>query len=386
MTTRSVLVLPLTLALTLHAADTRPLIHLVKPVADGPVVVEVSGLTADTVAKLKAANLEPVEWAAILRVVVAEGKPEDIAGRPPVAGSYSVVAGGIRFEPQFKLAPGVRYRATFDPSKLPGGDPKAAPVVAELLIPKPPPGPPTTIAAVYPSATHLPENTLRLYVHFSGPMTRGNIYRHARLVRDDGVEVKGPFLEIDEELWSLDGLRVTLLFHPGRVKRGLVPREEEGPILEEGRRYTLVIDRKWEDAEGRPLAAEFRKAFIVGTPDDVPVDPTTWTLIPPRAFSDAPLIVRLAKPLDRALLESMVWVTDAAGNRVPGTTTVGGGERVVTFAPAKPWARGEYKLAVDTRLEDVCGNSVGRPFEIDVFHPIQRKIETKTVERPFTVR
>ena len=102
--------------------------------------------------------------------------------------------------------------------------------------------------------------------------------------------------------------------------------------------------------------------------------------------SDAPLILRLAKPLDRALLGSMLSVTDAAGQPVAGEVTVGGGERVVTFAPAKPWARGEYKLAVDTRLEDVCGNRVGEPFEVDVFRPIERKIETKTVERKFTVR
>jgi hypothetical protein len=238
---------------------------------------------------------------------------------------------------------------------------------------------------VYPSGAILPENTLRLYVHFSGPVARGDVYRHLKLVRDDGTEVSHPFLELDEELWTADGLRLTLLFHPGRVKRGLVPREQEGPILEEGRRYTLVIDRKWEDADGRPLRAEVRKPFAAGPPDDQPVDPMNWSLMAPRG-GDAPLILRLAKPLDRALLARMVWVEDAAGNRVEGTLTVGGGERVLTFAPAKPWRRGEYKLVVDTRLEDVCGNRVGQPFEVDEFKPIRPKIETRTVARPFAVR
>ena len=96
-----------------------------------------------------------------------------------------------------------------------------------------------------------PENTLRLYVHFSGQMTRGNIYRHVKLIRDDGREVKRPFLELDEELWSSDGLRATLFFDPGRVKRELVPREQDGPILEEGHSYALVFSREWKDAEGR---------------------------------------------------------------------------------------------------------------------------------------
>ena len=82
----------------------------------------------------------------------------------------------------------------------------------------------------------------------------------------------------------------------------------------------------------------------------------------------------------------MLWVTDAAGQKVEGTVSVGGGERVVTFAPAAPWRRGDYKLVVDTRLEDVCGNRVGEPFEVDVFKPITRKIEGKTAERPFAVR
>src|SRR5262249_22935196 len=109
----------------------------------------------------------------------------------------------------------------------------------------------------------------------------------------------------------------------------------------------------------------------------------TWALVAPRAGSDSPLIVRLAKPLDRALLGSMVWVADATGERVAGTVTVGGGERVGTFAPAKPWSRGEYRLGVDTRLE---GGGGDRGLGVDVSHPIQRKIETKTVERRFAVR
>ena len=36
---------------------------------------------------------------------------------------------------------------------------------------------------------------------------------------------------------------------------GLVPREEDGPILEEGRRYTFEVDAAWEDLEGRPIVA-----------------------------------------------------------------------------------------------------------------------------------
>ena len=383
---RCLAVIALSLALPLlRGADPQPEIRLTRPTPDGPQVIEVTGVGKDA-AKLKDAKLAPAEWRAILRVMVADGTPEEIATRPPLAGTFSVADGAIRFEPQFPLVPGVRYQATFNPSKIPGGDPKAKPITTGIAIAKPPPGPPSSVAAIFPSADRLPGNTLRFYLQFSAPMGRGNVYRHLKLIRDDGKEVFAPFLELDEELWSVDGTRLTVFFHPGRVKQGLQPREEFGPILEEGRSYTFAIDRKWQDAEGQPLRAEFRKTFTAGPPDGQPVNPRDWTLIAPRANSDAPLILRLAKPLDRALLGRMVWVTDAAGKKVDGTIAVGGGERVVTFAPAKPWARGEYKLVVDDRLEDVCGNRVGEPFEVDVFRPVTKKVETKTVERPFAVR
>jgi hypothetical protein len=371
------------LALALHAADPKPAVRLAAPKAGSPAAVEVVGLGEPALAAVRAAKPAPAEWAAALRVVVAEGTPAAVAARPAVAGAYSVTADAVRFEPDFPFVPGVRYQVTFDPAKV---KLKGEPLTAVVAVPKPPPGPPTVVTAVYPSGDRLPENTLRWYVHFSGPMTRGDIYTHVKLVRDDGKEVPSPFLEIDEELWATDGLRVTLLFHPGRVKSGLQPREELGPILEAGRRYTLTIDPNWKAADGRPLAAGVRKTFTAGPVDDEPVNPDTWALIAPRAGSDAPLILRLAKPLDHALLGSMVWVADAAGKRVDGETTVGGGERVVTFAPARPWRAGGYKLVVDTRLEDVCGNRVGEPFEVDVFKPVQRKIETKTAERPFAVK
>lgn len=369
-----------------RANQNTPEIRLVRATADEAAAIEVVGVNPTTLAKLRIAKLESRDWHNLLTIVVAEGTPADIASRPPVAGTYSVTDKTIRFEPQFKLTPGLKYRATFNPSQLPDGDLKASPVVAELSIPKPPPGPPTSIIAVFPSANVLPENAIRFYVHFSGPMSRGDIYRHFKLIRDDGRVVESPFLELDEELWAIDDNRITIFFHPGRVKRGLEPRETVGPILEAGHTYTLVIDRKWEDAEGKPLVTEYRKTFRVGPPDDQPIDPMQWTLIAPRAGSDSPLIVRLAKPLDRALLESHLWINDAAGHRVPMRVSVGGGERVVAFAPVGPWQPGHYSLAIDTRLEDVCGNRVDKPFEVDVFHPIQRKIETKLVTRRFTVR
>ncbi|MFM8271144.1 MAG: hypothetical protein ACKODX_02315 [Gemmata sp.] len=374
------------LALALFSPGAEPQATLVSASPGDPPAVEVTGLARDHLAALAGAKLTADEWPRVARLVVAEGAADEVARRAPMAGSWSVTAAALRFEPLFPLAAGVKYRVFCDPAAAPRANLKAAPFARDVFIPKPPPGPRVSVVAVYPSASQLPENALRLYVQFSGPVERGGVYKRFKLVRDDGMAVAAPFIEIEEELWSADGTRVTLLFDPGRVKRGLVPREEDGPILEEGRRYTFEVDAKWPDLDGRPITAGAKKTFGVVAPDDHPVRPEDWALTAPRADSDAPLIVKLAKPLDRALLGRMLWVTDAAGKGVEGTLAVGGGERVVTFAPKTPWAKGDYKLMIDAQLEDVCGNRVGEPFELDVLKPIPLKPVVKVAERPFAVK
>ena len=46
---------------------------------------------------------------------------------------------------------------------------------------------------------------------------------------------------------------------------------------------------------------------------------------------------------------------------------------------------GGYHLVAETTLEDLAGNSIGRPFEVDVFRPIQREVKVQHVQLPFTV-
>jgi hypothetical protein len=201
-----------------------------------------------------------------------------------------------------------------------------------------------------------------------------------------GEAVDLPFLELDQELWDATGKRLTLFLDPGRIKRGLKPREEVGPILVEGKRYTLVIDRAWKDAGGNPLKETFRKTFLVLAPDDATPDPKTWKLQAPAAASRAPLVVRFPESLDHALLHRMLWIEDDRGRRVDGSLTVSDNETRFCFTPRQPWVAGTYHLVANKRLEDLAGNSIGRPFEVDAVRPIQRKIETETVRVPFAVR
>ncbi len=374
------------LALLCVEAAAEPTVQLVAAAASEPPAVVITGIDPVILTAITQAQLTRDEWPKVARLVVAEGTEAEMAQRLPVAGEWSIRDQQLQFSPLFPLAAGMKYQVVCDFRAIPRSDRQGPTFTLTLTVPKPPPGPRVRIISVYPSANRLPENTLRMYIHFSGPVTRGDVYSRIRLIRDDGKEVVRPFVELDEELWSPDGLRLTLLFDPGRVKRGLSPREEHGPILEEGRQYTIVIDASWPDTEGRPLLAPFRKTFVATAPDDEPVWPNDWKLILPRANSDAPLMIRLAKPLDHALLGRLLWVVDAAGQPVAGTLSVGGGERVVTFTPAQPWKRGSYKLIINDELEDVCGNRVGEPFEVDVFKPIPLRPMVKLTERLFAVK
>jgi hypothetical protein len=217
-------------------------------------------------------------------------------------------------------------------------------------------------------------------------MARGEAYEHVRLLDAKGQTVELPFLELGEELWDPEGRRFTLFFDPGRIKRGLRPREEVGPALEEGKQYTLVVDAAWHDAAGRALAAEARKTFSVGAPDDAPPTPADWKINAPASGQKQPLEVRFPEPLDRALLERMLWVETPEGRPLPGEIVIDQQETRWRFTPREPWRTGRYRLVATKTLEDLAGNSVDRPFEVDELKPVTQTVETEEVRLPFEVK
>ena len=74
---------------------------------------------------------------------------------------------------------------------------------------------------ISPQAKVLPANTLRFYIHFprSGEahFDRDQLW----LLNEEEQVVRDSFLVLSQELWSLDGRRLTVLMEPGRIKRGL---------------------------------------------------------------------------------------------------------------------------------------------------------------------
>jgi hypothetical protein len=94
---------------------------------------------------------------------------------------------------------------------------------------------------ISPQAKVLPANTLRFYIHFPRPGEAHFDRDQLWLLNEEEQVVRDPFLVLSQELWSLDGRRLTVLMEPGRIKRGLGADPSHDPALVVGRTYSLVI-------------------------------------------------------------------------------------------------------------------------------------------------
>ena len=114
----------------------------------------------------------------------------------------------------------------------------------------------TVVAQVYPDGDVVPENQLRLYIHFSAPMGLKGGLDYVQLLDEHGHRRSiDPFLPLDAEFWNDDRTRYTVFFDPGRQKRGILPNQRDGTVA---RRQAVATrsssSREWRDGNG--LAAE----------------------------------------------------------------------------------------------------------------------------------
>jgi hypothetical protein len=221
------------------------------------------------------------------------------------------------------------------------------------------------VEAIYPSASTLPANHLKFYIHFSVPMRQGVFLDYCQLLDDHGrVVIAEPFRET--ELWSEDGKRLSLWLHPGRQKTGVNLNTEFGPVLSPGLRYTLVISGDWPSADGARSGKAEEKSFFTGPRETRQLDTKQWSIHPPAAGSNQPLELRFPAPLDHALLMRCLHVMTEDGNVLRGSISTTDFERVWRFTPAEAWTGRPHRVVVDTILEDLAGNSLARPFEVDL--------------------
>jgi hypothetical protein len=358
------------------------LLHLLLTITPAPAAPEIRWLPDHTSVEVTGLGSEPLpaadaaaeEWSRRFAIRTTT-TTNAAAAVPPLLGKWTAAHGTLRFTPRFPFSPGLTYEATWQPA---GG--KA--ILSRHLVPKPV-APGTTVSRIHPGAGTVPENLLKFYLHFSAPMSGGDIYRHLHLRNNTtGKEVELPFLELAEELWNPDMTRLTVFIDPGRVKREVKPLEDIGPALVAGQQFTLTIDAAWPDAAGQPLKQSAVKKFRVTPPDRTPPAPDTWKLTPPPAGTRDPLRLTFPEPLDHALALRLLTIPD-----VPGEPTLSEDALQWTWIPAGPWKPGIRTLLIQPELEDLAGNSIAKPFEVDIAgtHKEKPRPAAKPVSLPFTI-
>ncbi len=235
--------------------------------------------------------------------------------------------------------------------------------------------PSTELLGIYPSADTLPENLLKFYFHFSQPMSQTHSLEKLLVLSDE--DTIQPFLDLPSELWNLDRTVLTLWLDPGRIKRELVPNRESGNPLIKGKSYRLIVPPSWNDAQGLPLIEGYEKAFYVDERDDELPVPQNWKLIIPKVNSMDPLLIDFHEPLDYSLLQESFVIINSDSTKMEGEFELMTNEKLLKFSPLNNWKTGEYNILIKTKLEDLSGNNLNRPFDRDM-----TKVEV-TNELPF---
>ena len=233
----------------------------------------------------------------------------------------------------------------------------------------------TEVDQIYPSAAVVPENLLRIYLYFTGPMGEADILPHITLRRADGTVVEGAFLANRYELWSPDRTRLTLLFDPGRVKTGLDAHDALGRALIAGERYVVMVEPRAQDASGCDLAAAYSHGFVAGPGDLEPPDPNDWVLDLPQAGTTDPLRVRLGTAHDHLSMAFRIRVK-LDGDVLPGRVALENEESVWVFAPRAAWTSARHEVSIAEELEDLAGNRPGQLFD----QPIARDLPPPTLQ------
>jgi hypothetical protein len=363
------------------AADAPPQVRLVSPAdSTATAFIEITGLTRN---ELRALTRSPTDdsWQRVLSVTVK--RDADAASGIAVAGRYVILDDALRFTPMFPFDPGRQYYVELDRSAIPGHT-DGGRTTATVALPAPSASAPTFVTHVFPSGDVVPENQLRMYIHFSAPMGRRGALDHVKLLDDRGREVPDPFLPLEAEFWNAERTRYTVFFDPGRQKRGILPNRQMGPSLVAGKSYTLVVLRKWTDGHGKPLRETFTRRFRVGPPDLSPIDYVRWRITAPVAGTRAPLSVVFPEPLDHGLLMRAIGVR-RDGEAVVGDVRVDGGEAHWTMTPADAWRPGRYELIALSILEDLAGNRIDRAFEVVSFDRAGANPEREVTTIPFVV-
>ncbi|HVS12970.1 MAG TPA: Ig-like domain-containing protein [Thermoanaerobaculia bacterium] len=312
------------------------------------------------------ADLDPP--AALALVTDAEGRPEAIAATgfapetlerlrreppsvedwsrrfpvesdgSPVKGSWEAGADRVVFYPDrpFRRATYVAHW-TDGPSR-------------ELVVETPGAASPTSVVAVHPTTDMIPANLAALEIELSGPMGEGDPLEHLTLIEEDRRPLSLRDAGI-EPIWNEERTRLLV---------PLVARAENGEaktLLAPGRRYRLLVERSWRDAEGRLIAPPEERLFLSRASDREAPAFAELDLTPPGS-EQAPVTLDFPEPLSRRSLDGALRVVDLdSGKPVEGSIRLSNGGTRWTFVPKRPWQpRSAYAVQLRGEVSDLAGN------------------------------
>jgi hypothetical protein len=284
-----------------------------------------------------------------IKVVLANGNKRAILGK------FSAENSGLLFEPLIPLTPGLSYNI-LENNQL----------IGQVIVPFNPNEKAPELVAIYPLLDTLPENLLKLYVHFSKPMRSGESLQFIHLLDKKQDTLRNVFLNLQPELWDTSSSVLTLWLDPGRIKRGLTLNRALGNPLKMNETYHLVVSAAWKGQNGLNLAQTYRKTFVAGKRDELAPDLKQWELQLPKVDTTALLWVKTQESLDHYLLSESIGIVDQNNIPVKGEIRLGKKDDQVVFFPVKPWKAQRYRLQVDARLEDLAGNNLNRVFDRDI--------------------
>ncbi len=215
-----------------------------------------------------------------------------------------------------------------------------------------------SVAGISPGSDVLPENLLRLHIHFDAPMARGQVARAVHLVDEDGARIPDAFLHLGVELWSSDHRRLTVLFDPGRIKRGVGPNRALGAPLKAGRRFGVSVAADMMDAYGRTLGDRHIHWFDVGPAERRAVDPNLWKI----AVDHQGVHVRFDRVMDDQSVRNTISLRTETGRSVSEATFDG---QVWHWFFEEAGAVDHLDFIVGPSIEDSAGNTLCGAFDVD---------------------
>lgn len=237
------------------------------------------------------------------------------------------------------------------------------------------------VITIYPELDTVPMNLLKIYIRFSQPMREGMSANAICLIRNGKDSLRNVFLDLQPELWNEDRTVLTLWLDPGRIKRDLQPNQRFGNPLEEGTLYEMVIPTIWQNTNGIPLDKVYNWKFAATKRDSLCPQIDQWSLGLPTKDTRGPLQISLHETVDYFILLESVSIIDDSGKRINGRVEITQKCSTFQFIPNANWRIGKYYLQIDSKLEDLAGNNLNRPFDRDIKNskkPFNQKFYTKS--------